>query len=80
MEGESLAVLFGVNANHMYLYGTDFEVVVDHRPLVSLNNFPNHTAPVQINCHRSKLLAYGFKVVYEPSLINPSDYSSHHPR
>ena len=80
VEGESLAVLFRVNANHMYLYGTDFEAVVYHRPLVSLNNFPNRTAQVQINCLRSKLLAYEFKVVYEPGLMNPSDYSSHHPR
>ena len=36
VEGESLAVLSGIMANKQYLYGTSFEVVVDHRPLVAL--------------------------------------------
>ena len=38
VEGESLSVLTGVRTNKRYLYGTQFEVVVDHQPLVSLYN------------------------------------------
>ena len=80
MEGESLGVLFGILSNRMYLYGTEFEVVVDHRPLVSLYNSPNRPAPVRVDRHRSKLLAFRFKVVYSPGHQNPSDYASRNPR
>ena len=32
VEGESLGVLSGCMENKQYLYGTKFEVVVDHKP------------------------------------------------
>ena len=46
VEWESLGVMFGILSNRMYLYGTEFEVVVDHRPLVTLYNSLNRPAPV----------------------------------
>ena len=37
MEAESLAVVFGVTRNHLYLYGlAEFTVETDHKPLVDL--------------------------------------------
>ena len=36
VEGESLSVLTLIRTNKRYLYGTQFEVVVDHQLLVSL--------------------------------------------
>ena len=36
VEGESLGLLHGILENKMYLYGTRFTVVMDHKPLVAL--------------------------------------------
>ena len=62
MDGESLAVLSGIKSNKMYLYGCEFKVVVDHRPLV-----PDRPSSAYVDRHRSKLLGFNFRVVYEPS-------------
>ena len=79
VEGESLGIMFGILSNRTYLYGTELEVVVDHRPLVTLYNSLNRPAPVRVDRHRSKLLAFRFKVIYEPRHQNPSDYTSRNP-
>ena len=79
VEGESLAVLSGCMMNRQYLYGTKFEVVVDHKPLVPLYNSPNRPAPVRVDRHKSKLRAFSFKVVYEAGDTTPADYGSRHP-
>jgi hypothetical protein len=79
VEGESLAVLSGCMTNRQYLYGTRFEVVVDHKPLVPLYNTPNRPGPVRVDRHKSKLRAFTFKVTYEPGSTTPADYGSRHP-
>ena len=50
VEGESLGVLTGIRTNRKYLYGTKFEVVVDHQPLVSLYNRKTEL-PVRVAKH-----------------------------
>jgi len=42
IEGESLAILQGITANRMFLYGIPFVVVTDHKPLVNLSNNPKN--------------------------------------
>ena len=78
-EGESLAVYTGISHNRKYLYGTDFEVVVDHEPLVSLYNVKTAALPVRVAKHKSKLRSFQFRVKYEPGSKNPCDYASRHP-
>ena len=58
VEGESLAVLTGCKTNSRFLYGTEFEVITDHLPLVPLYNRP---PPVRVERHRSKLRSFQFK-------------------
>ena len=65
--------------NKMYLYGTKFEVMTDHEPLVSLYNRPNKSAPVRVHRHISKLRAFHFTVKYIPGTKMPCDYGSRHP-
>ena len=79
MEGESLAILSGIKVNKEYLYGTKFEVVTDHKPLLAAYNTPNRPAPVRVERHISKLRGFRFKVVYEPGCTSPADYGSRHP-
>ena len=79
VEGESLGVLSGCMENKQYLYGTMFEVAVDHKPLVPLYNSPGRPSPVRVDRHRSKLRGFNFKVRYEPGRATPSDYGSRQP-
>ena len=62
-----------------YLYGTRFEVVVDHEPLVALYNSHSKELPLRVAKHKNKLRAFDFTVVYEPGLTNPSDWGSRNP-
>ena len=47
-EREALSIAWGIQHFHLYLYGSDFEVVTDHRPLVSLFNNPHSKPPTRI--------------------------------
>ena len=77
VEGESLGILKGIRTNKWYLYGTKFEVIVDHQPLVSLYSRKKEL-PVRVAKHISKLKDFCFEVRYEPETRNPSDYGSWH--
>ena len=79
VEGESLGVMTGCKTNSRFLYGTEFEVITDHLPLVPLYNNSTRPAPARVERHRSKLRSFQFKMKYEPGRLNPSDYSSRHP-
>ena len=79
VDGESLAVLTGIHSNKMYLYGTKFEVVVDHQPLVSMYNSVSKTLPMRVAKHKSKLRGFNFSLTYEPGTTTPADYGSRHP-
>ena len=39
-EIELVAVVWSVHKAHLYLAGADFELVVDHRPLITILNRP----------------------------------------
>ena len=62
------------------MYGTNFEVVTDHKPLVPLYNFPSRPAPTRVERHRGKLRQFSFEVKYEPGSTSPADYGSRNPR
>jgi hypothetical protein len=79
IEGESLAVYSGTKTNSRYLYGTKFEVITDHEPLVPLYNNPARPAPVRVERHRSKLRQFDFKLVYKPGTTSPCEFGSRHP-
>ena len=79
IEGESLSILAGVKINSTYLYGTKFEVVTDHEPLVPLYNSPTRPAPVRVERHRSKLRSFRFTTIHHPGKTIPCDYASRHP-
>ena len=79
IEGESLAVYSGIKTNSRYLYGTKFQTVTDHEPLVVLYNNPGRLAPVRVERHRSKLRQFDFTLTFEPGSTSPCDYGSRHP-
>ena len=79
-DGGSLAILYGVKKHRNFLYGTEFKVINDHTPLVSLYNNPARPAPTRVERHRGKLRQFGFTVKYEPRDTSPADYGSRHPK
>ena len=69
----------GIVSNRMYLLGTKFVAVVDHKPLLPLFNKMTRPKQARVDRHRMKLTAFDFKVVHEPGTNNPCDYGSRHP-
>ena len=61
VDGESLSVLFGIKIHKDYLYGTRFEVVTDHKPLVSIYNNPSRELKERVVRHKSKLQGIQFQ-------------------
>ena len=83
IEKESLAIVFGCEHFHMYLYGRNFELETDHRPLQHIYETKangNKPAPARIERWRLRLQEYDFKVVYRPGKGNLADSLSRLPK
>ena len=61
------------------MLGRDFDVITDHKPLVTLYNNPRRPGPFRVERMRLKLQGFSFKVVYRTGKLNPADYTSRHP-
>jgi hypothetical protein len=79
IEREALAIKWGCENFHLYLYGHPFVVITDHRPLVPLFNKSMSHPPARIERWILRLQHYSYTVRYEKGALNPSDYMSRHP-
>ena len=79
-EREALGVVFGCEHFHLYLYGAEFIVKTDHKPLLGIMNNPmsSSTARLQRLCLR--LQPYKMKLEYIPGKFNTADFLSRHPQ
>ena len=68
IEKELLAILFGVENFRPYLYGKNFTLVTDHRPLVWLHNVKNPGS--RLVRWSLRLKEYDYIIVYKPGKIN----------
>ena len=73
-----MAVMSMIMSNRRYLYGTTFEVVIDHKPLCSLYNQHRRELPTRVARHISKLEGFDLELVYEPGFTTPN-YAPRHP-
>ena len=75
-----LAVVWGVEHFHLYVYGAQFSVITDHKPLIGI--FKNHkqTSP-RIERWKLRLMPYDCQLIYRPGrdAENPADFMSRHP-
>ena len=71
-EKECLALVFGIQKFHNYLFGKPFIAYVDHKPLESLNNC-NKRAGARIERWLMILQSYQFTVVHKPGSENIAD-------
>ena len=78
-EREGLAVVWGAEHFHLYLHGSTFRIITDHKPLETIFNKSTCKATARIERFQLRLQPYKFKVVYKPGSDNPADYMSRHP-
>ena len=70
IERESLAIMYGCLKNQLYLLGSTFTVVTDHKLLASLYNNPRRPGPFRVERMRSKLQEFSFHVIGIPMGTN----------
>eukprot|EP00731_Ephydatia_muelleri_P012378 Em0006g1272a len=68
LEKEGLACIFGVKRFHLYLYGRNFTIVTDHKPLLQLFD-PQRGIPMQVSGRIQRwimtLAVYKYKLVFK---------------
>lgn len=79
IERELLAVVWGVEHFHLYLYGNTFLLHTDHKPLVSILTNPRASPSARLERLALRIQQYNFRVEHTRGSSNPSDYLSRHP-
>ena len=70
IERELLAIVFGTQRFHTYLYGRSFCVYTDHRPLIMITNKTITSAPPRLQRMLIALSGYNMTVIYQPGVDN----------
>ena len=78
IEREALAIAWDCHHFRMYLLGSHFKVVTDHKPLLSIFNSPTSQASARIENWRLKLQSLNFEVLHSRGDLNPTDCFSRH--
>ncbi|KAK3754982.1 hypothetical protein QZH41_004427 [Actinostola sp. cb2023] len=78
-EREALAVVWGTEHFHLYLHGSSFQAITDHKPLETIFNKSTCKATARLERLQLRLQPYKITVVYRPGADNPADYMSRHP-
>ena len=68
----------GCEKFHLYLYGTQFKLYTDHKPLEFIYS-PKGKPPLRIERWALRLQPYRFKVIHMPGKTNPADVVSRLP-
>ena len=68
IERELLAVVYGCERFHNYLYGRPFVVESDHKPLSSIHVKHLNSSPARLRRMLMRLQPYDLKIVYRPGV------------
>ena len=66
IEQELLAIIFGVEQFHTYVYGHSFKVYTDHKPLKQIQQKTLVDAPACLQCMLLHLQGYDCIIIYRP--------------
>ncbi|CAB4027524.1 Hypothetical predicted protein [Paramuricea clavata] len=77
-EKEALAAVWGCERFHVYLVGTQFDLITDHKPLEIIYN-PKSKPPLRIERWLLRLQQYKFNIKYRPGGSNSADVLSRQP-
>jgi hypothetical protein len=78
-EKEALAIVWRIEHFHLYLFGSEFTLITDHKPLEVIFNNPRSRPPARIERWRLRLQPYDFMVQYRSGKGDNADYFSRHP-
>jgi len=73
IEREALALIFGVTKFHIYLYGREFKLITDHRPLTTILGPKTNIPPIaamRMQRWAATLAAYTYQIQYRSSQEN----------
>ena len=77
IEREGLAVIFGVSKFHKYIYGREFTIIMDHKPLLGPfkeDHAISPTGSARVQRWALVLASYHYQLVYKPgSKISNAD-------
>ena len=79
-EKEALAIVWGIEHFHLYVFGAPFTLLTDHKPLQLIYNNPQSRPPARIEKWFLRLQQYDFQVIYKKGSDNPADFLSRHPQ
>ena len=74
-EKEALGLVFCIDKWHVYLYHTEFDVIVDHNPLKFIFKTRTRASP-RIERWQMKLQSYRFNIMYKQGSDNIADFMS----
>ena len=79
-EREMLAVVWAAEHFHLYVYGSKFHIITDHKPLLGIFN-GNKPTSTRIDRWKLRLMPYDCQLSYRPGRNeeNPADFISRHP-
>lgn len=66
IEKELLAIVYGCEKFHQYVYGREIQVESDYKPLESIFKKTLHQAPMRLHRMLLRLQRYTLKVTYKP--------------
>ncbi len=78
LEREALALLWGCQYFHIYIFGKPVTVLSDHKPLISIFNGMSHRN-TRLERWSIKLAPYDATIKHIPGATNPAYYLSRHP-
>ena len=76
---EGLSLVWGIEHFRMFLIGSEFDVITDHKALESIFNNPRSGPPARIERWMMRLQPFNFKVIYCKGTSNEADYLSKYP-
>ena len=79
-EREMLGVVWAAEHFQLYLYGSEFTIATDHKPLLGIFNSHKPTS-ARIDRWKLRLIPYNCQLIYRPEkdAENPADFMSRHP-
>ena len=71
--------MFACEHFHLYIYGAQFSIITDHKPLERIFSNPSARSNARLERWALKLQPYDFTNTYLPGKTNPADYLFRYP-
>jgi len=77
-EKQALAIVWPIEKLHIYLYWSNFKMIIDRKSVQLVLSNPKSKPPAWIECCNLRLQSYDLEAIHTEGCHNPSDYLSYH--